>query len=62
MAKTRFHSALEAKVSEVIRIRADELIHGSAKDYALYQRSLGFVEGLERALALCEEIEAEMDA
>jgi len=61
MAKTRFHSLLEAKINEAVESRADSLISGGAIDYPTYQFNVGYINGLRDALKLCDEIEAEFD-
>jgi hypothetical protein len=62
MAKTRFHSLLEAKINEAVQSRAASLASGAAPDYPQYQNNVGYIIGLKEALNLADEVEREMDA
>ena len=57
MAWSRFHSTLEKRVKEAAEARANSLAAGAAEDYAHYQRNVGYIEGLEAALTIADEIE-----
>lgn len=57
---TRFHSLLEQKIEETIRTRTDSLAGGAAVDYAQYMKTVGYINGLQDALKLCDDVEQDM--
>ncbi len=59
MIKTRFHTLLEAKVTEQMDTRMMHLSNGGASDYPAYREAVGYVQGLRDALRLCDEVEKE---
>lgn len=59
MPKTRFHAALEARIKEAVENRSKSIAAGAATDYAHYRENVGYVLGLQDALKLCDDIEAE---
>lgn len=61
MAKTRFHSQLERKINEAVENRSRSIASGAASDYAHYKENVGYILGLQEALKLCDEIEAESE-
>ena len=61
MAKTRFHSLLEVRIKEAVESRANSIVSGACSDYAHYRENVGYIQGLQVALKLCDEIEAESD-
>lgn len=62
MAKTRFHALLEQKIAEAIENRSISVASGVCTEYANYRENVGYIKGLQAALALCDEIESELDA
>lgn len=61
MAETHFHRILRARVTEVLVTRSNEMAEGKCKSLEHYREEVGFIEGLKAALALCEDIERDMD-
>lgn len=61
MAETRFTSLLKARVKEEVGNRLASLANGDASDYARYQNSVGYIQGLNAAIKICEDIEGEYD-
>ena len=59
--KTRFHSLLEERVNDRAQGRAASLATGVAGDYAQYQRNVGYIEGLNDALAIANDIARESE-
>lgn len=59
MAKTRFQRKLEDRIKEAVEKRKLFLASGGAEDYPGYRESVGYLLGMQEALALCEEIESE---
>ena len=57
---TRFHSLLEKKILEAIRIRSESLCAGAAKDYPHYMDNVGYINGLQTSLQLCDEVEQDL--
>ena len=57
---TRFHSLLEKKIEEAVRIRSASLCSGAAKDYSHYMDNVGYLNGLQDALKLCDEVEQDL--
>ena len=57
---SRFHSLLEKKIEEEIRIRSASLCAGAAKDYPHYMDNVGYINGLQDALKLCDDIEQDL--
>jgi hypothetical protein len=62
VAKTRFHSRLEARIQEVLEGQIESLIGGEALDFASYKGTAGYIRGLNDALRICEDIERDLDA
>lgn len=60
MAKSRFHSILEAKIKEQVDSRAASLVRGAAKTYDQYQYNIGYVQAMDDVLKLCDEIEGDL--
>ena len=61
MAETRFHSALKAKILEVLERRRTDIASGACTTYDHYKRETGYVDGLLDALKLAEDTEREFD-
>lgn len=61
MAETRFTSLMKARVKEEVDSRSHSLAIGAASDYARYQNSVGYIQGLNAAIKICEDIEGEFD-
>jgi hypothetical protein len=59
MAKTRFHAELEARINIAVENRSKSIASGAASDYAHYRENVGYILGLQEALKLCDDIEAE---
>ena len=59
MAEVRFHTLLREKIEEKRALLLDELASGGAKDYAGYQHIVGYIQGLNEALLLCDDVEKE---
>jgi hypothetical protein len=59
MVKTRFHAQLEASIKEAVENRTVSIATGGATDYAHYRENVGYIHGLQDALKLCDDIEAE---
>ncbi len=59
MAKTRFHAVLEARIKEAVENRSNSVVAGACSDYAHYRENVGYILGLQDALKICDEIEAE---
>jgi hypothetical protein len=59
--KSRFQSALEAKLNDELNAKALSLIGGTAKDFAAYQYWVGYAAALVQCLSYCEDIEREME-
>jgi hypothetical protein len=57
---TRFHALLEKKIAEAIQNRTDSLAVGQASDYQTYKESVGYINGLRIALALCDDVEQDL--
>lgn len=60
MAKTRFHTLLDAKLREVLVSRGEDLTSGVAKDYAEYKFEIGYLRALKDVLKICDEVNEEM--
>lgn len=61
MAETRFTSLMKKRVQEEVDSRSLSLANGEAADYARYQNSVGYIQGLSAAIKICEDIEGEFD-
>lgn len=61
VAKTRFHNLLEEKILQEVDNRSKSIASGGASDYPHYRENVGYITGLQAALALCEEIEREFE-
>ena len=61
MSKTRFHSLLEERLRKLVDDRAASLVRGAAADFAQYQYNVGWVQGVEDSLKICEDIERETE-
>lgn len=59
--KTRFHSALEAKIAEQRNLLLESMGSGACQDYAHYRNICGMIAGFEQVLNLCDEIEREFN-
>ena len=57
---TRFHALLEKKIGEEMQNRAASLASGAASDYPNYRESVGYINGLNDALKLCDDIEQDL--
>lgn len=57
------HPEVARTVSARIKKRrfelAEQIVSGFAKDWADYQRRLGVLDGLDEALSICNELEAD---
>ncbi len=56
----RSHSVLRHKIKEEIESRTIHIVSGSMMDYAQYQNSAGYIQGLEVALKLLDETNTEI--
>lgn len=59
MPKTHFHNLLEARVREIIAKETVEITGGLLPDFPSYRQAVGYINGLNAALQLCEQIEEE---
>ena len=59
MARSRFHSILEARIKEAVENRVLSIASGAAVDYAHYKEHVGYIRGLQDVLKFCDDIEAE---
>lgn len=51
----------EAKVTEVLVTRQEEMSNGAAKSFEQYRQQVGYLHGLRDALKLMDELEREPD-
>jgi hypothetical protein len=61
MAKSHYQNLLERKIKEAMDKRGNALVAGECDDYAAYKFEVGYLTGMNDALALAEEIEREME-
>lgn len=61
MAETRFTSLMKARVRDEVDKRSQSLANGEAPDYSRYLNSVGYIQGLNAAIKICEDIEGEFD-
>ena len=61
MAETRFYTLLRSKIAEAIQNQATSLASGVATDYSQYKFGVGYIEGLNAALKLCDDVEREFN-
>lgn len=59
--KSRFQAALESRIKEDMQEKAISLANGTANDYARYQYWVGYIAALHCCIAVCEDIEKEME-
>jgi hypothetical protein len=59
--QTHFHRLLQSQIEEEIRARGLSVTSGACTDYPHYQYHIGFIAGLQAALAVAGEIEQERD-
>ena len=56
MTSTNLFSAIEEAVKNAAKQKAAELAHGNAETYSDYMRSCGYIEGLNSALYIFEDV------
>jgi hypothetical protein len=59
--QTHFHKLLQSKIEEEIHNMGLSVTRGACADYPHYQYHVGFIAGLQAALAVAREIEQERD-
>lgn len=62
MAKTRFHSLLEAKIREEVAKYIEIISSGGCPSIESYRAEVGYVRGLQTALKLADETEGDLEA
>lgn len=59
MAKTRFHSLLEERLTGEIVNKRDSLAEGTAKDFGDYRYWVGYIAGLMAGVEIANDIQRE---
>lgn len=59
--ENNFSRRLKAKLAQMIEDRAMSLARGDAHTFEIYRHQVGFVEGLQASINICEDLEKEGD-
>lgn len=59
MASNLFHKKLLAKIEDQKLKRQEYLANGYASDYPNYREAVGYLQGLNDVIKLCDDIEQE---
>ena len=61
MPQSHFQRLLVKRITDEVNRHLDGLAQGNAVDYAAYRDMVGYLRGLQDALALCADVEANME-